>query len=191
MNSRGIQWKLWYWGLKTLALRHYLKSISECCPAWYPRRIAHHMDLEIDEFYFWDQNFLCARMYGSNGYNKKKLSIQQPYWRKFLTCKWNLSFFICDQTENNMQLFHKILVLHVHTWFYIPNELQLHNKYVPNLKDHQILTHLHNRSSESNCAFFGKIWSLKIDKIVRITFKKDLSCSVFVCFQYLTTLCKS
>ena len=122
---------------------------------------------------------------------QKKLSIQQPYWRKFLTCKWNLSFFIRDQTENNMQLFHKILVLHVHTWFYIPNELQLHNKYVPNLEDHQILTHLHNRSSESNWAFFGKIWSLKIDKIVRITFKKDLSCSVFVCFQYLTTLCKS
>ena len=130
-------------------------------------------------------------MYGSIGYNNNFLCIQQPYWRRFLTCKWNLSFFNGNQTENNMQLSHNILVLHLEIWCCIPNKVQLGSVLLLILKDFHVLTYLHDRSSKSNWAFFGKNLSLKIFKMVRKTFEKDLSCTNSVYFKYLTTSFRS
>ena len=141
-----------------------LKNISVCCPAGYPKRIADIFGSDICQFVELDQDFLFARMYGSIGYNKKNSSIQQPYWRRFLTCKWKLSFEKRDQTEKTMQLSHNILVLHLHIWCCIPNELQLHCVAERFFKDFHILTYLDNRSSKWYWAFFGKKWVWQYSK---------------------------
>ena len=167
-----------------------LKDTSEHCPPWYHGCIIHGSDPNFCEFVELDQNFLCADMYGSFVYNKKVLCIQHPYWRRFLTCKWNLSFFICEQPENNMRLSHNILVLHLEIWWFISNEPQLCSVLLLILKDFCILTYLHDRSSKSNSVLFGKNLNVKIFKVVRKTFKKDLSCTKSVFFTNLTTLFK-
>ena len=108
--------------------------------------------------------FICKYVWIHWVRQKKKLCMQRPYWRRFLTCKWNLSFFSCDQTKNNMQLFHRILVLHLEIWCCIPNKLQLYSVLLLILKDFHILAYSHDRSSKRNWAFFGKNSSLKIFK---------------------------
>ena len=170
---------------------HSLKSISVCSPPWYPSRIAKYIRSEFSQFVELNQEFLCASMYGSIGYDKKNSCMQQPYWRRFLTCKWKLSFFRRDQTENNMQLSHNILVLLLHICCCIPKELQLHCVLVLFLKDFHILTYMHEKISKRSWAIFGKNLTLNIFKLVRKTFKKDLHCVNNVYFKYITTLLRS
>ena len=147
-------------------MTRFLKSISVCSPPWYPWCIARYIRSEFSQFVELNQDFLCASRYGSIGYDKKVSCMQQPYWRRFLTCKWKLSFEKRDQTENTMQLSHNILVLYLHIWYCIPNELQLHCVAERFLKDFHILTYLDNRSSKWSWAFFGKKMSLTIFKLV-------------------------
>ena len=149
--------RVYKWRQFTGKFKKHLKNTSEHCPPWYHGCIIHGSDPNFCEFIELDQNFLFANMYGSFVYNKKNLCIQHPYWRRFLTCKWILSFFICEETENNMRLSHNILVLHLEIWCFIPSELQLCSVLLLILKDFCILTYLDDRSSKNIWAFLAKI----------------------------------
>ena len=98
--------------------------------------------------------FICKDVW-IHWVQQKKSSIHQPYWRRFLTCKWKLSFEKRDQTENNMQFSYNILVLHLHCRCCILEELQPHCVAERFSKDFHILTYLDNRSSKWSWAFFG------------------------------------
>ena len=137
-----------------------LKDTSEHCPPWYHRWTIYGSGPDFRQFVEWEQNFLFANMYGCFVYDKKFLCMQHPYWRRFLTCKWKMSVFICEQSQNNMRLSNNILVLHLHIWWCIPNELQLCCVVLLILKDFCILTYLDERSSKNIWAFLAKncIW---------------------------------
>ena len=78
-----------------------LKNTSVCSPPWYPWCIAWHMGLEFHEFYFWDQDFLFASMYGSNGYTEKKIVHTEPIMEKIFDLQ--MKFVIFHMPPNRKQ----------------------------------------------------------------------------------------
>ena len=75
-----------------------LKNISVCCPAGYPKRIADIFGSDICQFVELDQDFLFARMYGSIGYNKKKIIYAAAILEKIFDLQMKIVFF---QTRPN------------------------------------------------------------------------------------------
>ena len=82
----------------------------------------------------------------------------------FLTCKWILSFFSRDQTENNMQLCFNLLVLRCKFWYCIPKEVHLCCSLLLNSKNFRILTETGDIISLSIWAIFDKNSSLSLFK---------------------------